>query len=158
MSLWFFVLAFVAGVAVPVQTAINTRLRLDLDSSASAATLISFATGAVLLLVIAAFQPGGLRLAASAFQQSPWKLLGGPIGVAFVFCMTVLAPKIGIAALISLVIAGQVVSSIGFDHFGLFGLAQKQITWERAVGALLMIAGVLMVNWSQISASLAKQH
>ena len=148
MSYWLLLLAFIAGLAVPLQTAINTRLRLDLASSATAATLISFATGTAVLLVIAALQPGGLRLAASAFQQSPWKLLGGPIGVAFVFGMVALAPKIGMASLISLVIAGQVISSIGFDHFGLFGLLQQKITWQRAAGGVLIIIGVLMVNWS----------
>ncbi len=157
MSLWPLIFAFIAGVAVPLQTAINSRLRLDLASSATASTLISFGTGTLLLLVVAALQPGGLRLAASAFQQSPWKLLGGPIGVCFVFTMTLLAPRIGMASLLALVIAGQVISSIGFDHFGLLGLEQKSISWEKALGALLMIVGVLMVNWSQISSQFARQ-
>lgn len=153
MSFWPFCLAFVAGIAVPLQTAINTRLRLSLDDSTTAASLISFATGTVVLLLITVLQPGAPRLALGAFQQPAWKLFGGPIGVAFVFGLTFLAPKIGLASLLSLVIAGQVLSSIGFDYFGLFGLAQHKLNWQRVLGAGLIIAGVMLVNWSSFNRS-----
>jgi bacterial/archaeal transporter family-2 protein len=47
---------------------------------------------------------------------------------------------------IALLITGQMLTSVAFDHFGLFGLAQRPIDLYRAGGAVLLILGVLLVR------------
>lgn len=69
------------------------------------------------------------------------------MGAFFVFGSTFLAPRIGLAAMISLIIAGQVVSSLAFDRFGLLGLPVREISWVRLLGALLLLAGATLVNF-----------
>ncbi|MNT52945.1 Inner membrane protein YdcZ [compost metagenome] len=81
-------------------------------------------------------------------QISWWKFSGGAMGALFVFGSIVLAPRIGMAGMISLIIAGQIFSSLIFDKFGLLGLAIREISWARIIGALLVIIGVVLVNFS----------
>jgi transporter family-2 protein len=137
-----------AGTAIPLQAAINSKLRLELGSSAIAAALVSFFVGTIVLFLAACTQAGALRSLSSLPQQPLWKLLGGPLGASFIFAVTFLTPRLGLAALLSLVIAGQILASMAFDHFGLFGLIEQKIIWPKVLGALLIIAGVVVVNFS----------
>jgi transporter family-2 protein len=57
-----------------------------------------------------------------------------------------LRPRLGAATFISITIAGQVFVSILLDHFGVVGFAARPVTASRLLGALLLIAGVLMVR------------
>jgi transporter family-2 protein len=139
--------ALLAGTFIPLQAAINGKLRMELASSATAAALVSFAIGTVVLALVACMQTGTLRSLSALPHQPMWKLLGGPLGAAFIFAMTFLTPRLGLASLLSLVIAGQIIASIGFDHFGLFGLVQQKINWPKMIGAGLVIIGVLVVNF-----------
>jgi transporter family-2 protein len=45
-------------------------------------------------------------------------------------------------------VAGQVVASLVLDHFGLFGLVERQMTLPRVVGAVLLLAGVMLIQLS----------
>ena len=44
-------------------------------------------------------------------------------------------------------LAGQVLASMLLDHFGLFGLVEKQLTLPRVFGAVLLIAGVVLIQF-----------
>ena len=44
--------------------------------------------------------------------------------------------------------AGQILASLLLDHFGLFGLVERQLTTSRALGALLLISGVALIQLS----------
>jgi transporter family-2 protein len=72
------------------------------------------------------------------------------LGALFVFATTLLAPKIGLAKMVALVIAGQVAMSLIADHYGWIGLAVREISAVRAIGAVLVVAGVLMVNYDTL--------
>jgi bacterial/archaeal transporter family-2 protein len=58
--------------------------------------------------------------------------------------MTVAGPRIGIAATLGVVIAGNLVMGALIDQFGLFGLDRVAIGWERALGIALLAAGVAL--------------
>jgi transporter family-2 protein len=34
------------------------------------------------------------------------------------------------------------------DHFGMFGLVERQMTVSRGLGALLLVAGVVLIQFS----------
>lgn len=44
--------------------------------------------------------------------------------------------------------AGQILASLVLDHFGLFGLVERQLTTPRVLGALLLIGGVALIQFS----------
>jgi transporter family-2 protein len=71
---------------------------------------------------------------------------GGLLGAVFVTAAATLAPRLGAATFISLTIAGQMLVSILLDQFGLVGFAARPATPLRLLGALLLVAGVLLIR------------
>jgi transporter family-2 protein len=55
-------------------------------------------------------------------------------------------PRLGAASTIALVVAGQMLASLVFDHFGLLGLARHPATPARGLAAALLIAAVLLMR------------
>ncbi|HEX9141389.1 MAG TPA: DMT family transporter [Gaiellaceae bacterium] len=143
---WPYVLfAFAAGVALPVQFGINAQLAAWLHSPIRAA-FVSFLTGAIILGVAAAlvFKPWP---SLNRLGHAPWWVwLGGAFGAFYVAGSIFAAPKLGAAALISVIVAGQALSSLAVDHFGWVGFEQKQISAGRIAGMVLVGAGVALVR------------
>jgi transporter family-2 protein len=92
---------------------------------------------------VVAFARGGLPDALAALPQQPlWKFSGGFLGAAFIFCTVMLAPRIGLLNLVVLVIAGQLITSMAIDHFGLVNVVMRKVSTMRLLGAAIMIVGV----------------
>lgn len=144
MSTWYVMLAIVAGAVIPLQVGVNNTLRQGIGSPIVAA-LISFAVGTVCLLAYAvttrAVWPTGQLLA----KVPVWAWTGGALGAYFVATTIIVAPKLGAANLVALTIASQLIASLLLDHYGLIGFAQHGITTARIVGALLLVAGTVMI-------------
>jgi transporter family-2 protein len=139
--------ALAIGLVVPLQAAVNNQLKATIGGSTVMAALISFACGTVTLVLVAlAAQEkwGGL---ANVAQAPWWQLTGGSMGALFVFGTTLLAPRLGFTVMIALIIGGQALSSLAFDRIGFLGVPVRELTAPRIIGALLTIAGVLLVNF-----------
>ncbi|HEU4588940.1 MAG TPA: DMT family transporter [Gemmatimonadales bacterium] len=138
-------LAALAGVLLPVQAGINAQLRRPLGSPL-AATFVSFLIGTIaVLLVLLALRPP-LALSGAWERSSWWHWTGGLLGAAYVLLSIVLAPRLGAATLIAAVVAGQMITSLVLDQFGLVGFPFHPITPVRIAGAMLIIAGVLLIQ------------
>jgi transporter family-2 protein len=95
------------------------------------------------VLALAALARGGVGEALAALPTQPlWRFAGGFLGAAFVFGTVYLAPRIGLLNMLVLVIAGQLLSSMVIDNFGLIHMAVRKASPVRLVGALVMLAGV----------------
>jgi bacterial/archaeal transporter family-2 protein len=55
-------------------------------------------------------------------------------------------PRLGVATVMTLIVVGQLLSSLVFDQFGLLGTPQHQSTCIRLLGAVRLIAGAAMVR------------
>jgi transporter family-2 protein len=136
--------AFAAGSAIAVQAAVNSQLAVGLGGNIPAAALVSFAVGTLALGAIA-LTKGGLVVAVESLSAQPaWRLGGGLLGAGAIFCTVLLAPRIGLANMLALVIAGQLLSSLAIDHFGLIGVAVREVSRVKLAGALVMLAGVFL--------------
>ena len=147
MVLVFILMALVIGLVIPLQSAINSSLRDTLHSGSLLAALVSFTVGTLTLLVASALTGQPFTALGGLSRVAWWEWLGGALGAFFVFGSTLLAPRIGMAAMISLIVAGQVCSSLIFDHYGLLGLPARGISWIRIAGAALILAGAVLVNF-----------
>jgi bacterial/archaeal transporter family-2 protein len=47
---------------------------------------------------------------------------------------------------VALLVAGQMLASLAFDHYGMLGLAQRPADVTRIIGAVLLVAGVVMIR------------
>jgi transporter family-2 protein len=67
------------------------------------------------------------------------------VGAVAVFAGLTLVQKVGVGTLNGLTICANLVASVAIDHFGLIGVAEHPLSWLRALGTLLMVAGVALV-------------
>lgn len=139
-------LVLAAGAMISLQAPTNAILA-RVGGSPVLAALISFAVGTVVLFVV--WMATGPRPRASAFTGlPPYAWLGGAYGALYVAVAAYAAPKIGLASLITIGIAGQIAMALLLDHIGALGLPRDPISIGRIGGALLVIAGVVLVRRS----------
>ncbi|HCF25840.1 MAG TPA: hypothetical protein DEV81_01150, partial [Cyanobacteria bacterium UBA11049] len=85
----------------------------------------------------------------SRATQAPWYFwIGGLLGVIYLTATIILAPLLGAATMIGLIIAGQMLASICLDHFGLVGFPVHPLGFWRAFGAIFLIVGVVLIQRS----------
>lgn len=138
-------LAASAGVSLVVQVALNGKLREGL-ASWSWAGLVSYLGGTLAMLAVVALQRPAWPSAAarSALPWSAW--IGGFFGAIYIVLAIALLPRLGAAALVALVVSGQMLASMVFDHYGLLGMVQHAATPSRVVGAVLIVSGVVLIR------------
>ncbi|WP_433410716.1 DMT family transporter [Saccharomonospora azurea] len=140
-------IAVVAGVGMAAQSRINGELGHRLDDAVLAA-VISFGSGLVLLVaavLVSARMRAGLGRVRTALRTRalrPWHFLGGLAGATYVLGQSVTVVLIGVAMFTVGVVAGQTVSSLAVDRFGLGPAGARAITWPRVLGAALMVVAV----------------
>lgn len=147
MQTVYVLLALAIGLIVPLQAAVNNQLKITIGGSTLMAALISFLCGTVTLVLVALTMREKWSGLSQIAQVPWWQLTGGVMGALFVFGTTLIAPRLGLAVMVALVIGGQVLSSILFDRIGLMGLPVRELSAPRLMGALLTIVGVLLVNF-----------
>ncbi|WP_298693571.1 DMT family transporter [uncultured Corynebacterium sp.] len=141
--LWI-LLGILAGLVLPIQTLVNTRLRASTGTPFSS-SMISFAVGTVTLLIVATAITGGDYGIAQAFDEPLWIWFGGLLGVVALTGNILLFPHLGAVQTVVLPIAGQVIMGLIVDHFGLFESPQSSLTAVRAIGAIIVLVGVITV-------------
>ncbi|MDC6129912.1 DMT family transporter, partial [Burkholderia gladioli] len=82
-----------------------------------------------------------------ATQLPVWIWFGGIAGVIYITSALVLTPRLGATTFIVSVIAGQMLTSLLIDNYGLMGLPVKPANPGRVAGVLLIFAGMLLVQW-----------
>ena len=139
-------IALAVGGLIPIQTAANSRLRLSVGNKPVVSALISF-TVALLVAVIATAVLQGTPV--PQFEDGvnvPWWVwLGGAMGVCFVLGNILLFPRLGAVQTVVLPILGQVIMGLAIDRFGLFGAPVLEVTFMRVLGAVVVLAGIVMV-------------
>ena len=145
-NLLYALVAIAAGSLFPLQTSANAQLAKTIGGPI-AATMVSFTIGWIALLGINAvvFKQYPTW---TALSQTPLYLLviGGTIGAIFLSVNVTLAPKLGAAAMLCLVIAGQLLGAMIVDRLGLFEFAVREFSLGRVVGVLLVFAGAVLVR------------
>ena len=136
------VLAVAAGLAGSVQVALMSRLgeRIGvLEALAFSAALTAGLAG--LILVLARQSLSGFARAA---HQPWWMLLGGVMGLLIVFTVTYAGPRIGVAATVGILIAGQLAMGAAIDRWGLLGSERIALHWPRLLGIALLAVGAAL--------------
>ena len=79
-----------------------------------------------------------------AFHQPWWMLGGGVMGLLIVFTVTYAGPRIGVAATVGILIAGQLAMGAAIDRWGLFGSDRIALHWPRVLGIALLAVGAVL--------------
>lgn len=139
-------IALAVGGLIPIQTAANSRLRLSVGNKPVVSALVSF-TVALLVAIIAttALQGNPVPQFAGGVSAPWWVWLGGAMGVCFVLGNILLFPRLGAVQTVVLPILGQVMLGLCIDRFGLFGAPVLPVSWMRVLGAVVVLAGIVVV-------------
>jgi len=145
MKYFYYMLPVMAGVAIAIQSGINSQLRMAIQHPLVAA-FISFLSGTIALAIILAFARGEMP-ALNLYSTITWyKYAGGLLGVFVVFVTLFSVTQIGAANMFMLLIFGQLLTAMLMDHFGLLGLPVNAINARKLLGVLLLLGGAYLIN------------
>jgi transporter family-2 protein len=138
-------LAVAAGISIVIQQVLNANLRVALDSAAWS-VVTSYAVGVACMALLAFALRDPIPSASVAARIPWWAWGGGMFGAIFIGLAILLVPHLGAATFIALLVAGQMLASVTFDHFGWIGLVQRSADLPRLVGVALLIGGVILIQ------------
>jgi bacterial/archaeal transporter family-2 protein len=132
----------VAGLAGAAQVAVMSALgdRIGVVGALGFATALT----AVISIAIVLVAQRSLGVYTKALHQPWWTLLGGVLGLLIVTAITVGGSRIGVAAVVAILIAGQLVAGVAIDRFGWLGADRIPLNWPRAVGLVLLGVGAAL--------------
>ena len=138
-------LVIAAGASATFQQILNANLRTQIGSPWWAA-FVSYFVGMIATLVLALLAPGP-RLMWPAQASGTWVAwTGGLFGALFIATVILALPRLGAATVMALIVVGQMVGALSFDHFGLLGTPEHPITMVRLLGAGCLILGVILIR------------
>jgi transporter family-2 protein len=141
----FIILAICAGMMMPTQGAINSKLASFVESPVTAA-FISFFVGTIALFIYMLVTGTPMSSFANSKNAPVITWTGGILGAFFVTVIASSVPRLGVALTFSLAIAGQMLITLVIDHFGLLDVPVKEISIPRILGVVLIVAGVIIVR------------
>ncbi|KKI56670.1 transporter family-2 protein [Staphylococcus pasteuri] len=146
MAFLYFLGIFV-GMLIPIQTSVNSRLSQYTKSSFYAST-ISFGVGTVCLIILnLIINPQMLAPSFLTHQDINYHwFIGGLLGVCFLTGNLLLLPRLGAALTVVITVAGQIIMGVTIDTLGLFGANEQSFTLFKAVGIILLLIGILLMN------------
>lgn len=141
-----YILGLLAGASSPVQASVNSRIREYLKSP-YITSVVNFISSSLAMILLVLAVDRNLQIPFADIAQQPWWIwLGGTCGTAIVFLNIICLPKLGSAGNVMLICFGQTMTGLLIDHFGMFGAVQIDMSLARLLGALLVIAGIALVN------------
>lgn len=140
-----YLLVVFAGASVALQQLLNANLRAHLGSPWWAGS-VSYLVGLAAMLAVALIAPGP-RFSEAFSGAAPWtSWTGGLFGALFIGIAILMVPRLGAATTQALIVVGQMIGSLAFDHFGVLGIQQQPATLIRMAGAACLILGVVLIR------------
>ena len=145
MQIGIVLLLMLGGVGLSLQAAVNARLREAVGSPVLSA-LISFAVGSAALGVLLLFGVLG-RGKLTDLAGSPWWMwVGGLFGAFYVALAVIGVQRVGTAVVISCAVFGQMAAALLLDSMGWLGVPRAPLNGWRILGAVLVLAGVWLIQ------------
>jgi transporter family-2 protein len=131
-----------AGLAGSVQVAVMARLgeRIGILGALAFSTAVTALLAGVILLVVRQ----SLHGYAAAARQPAWLWIGGVMGLFIVLTVTFAGSRLGTAATVGILIAGQLAMGALIDRYGLFGSERIALHWPRLLGIALLFVGAAL--------------
>ncbi|HEV2741427.1 MAG TPA: DMT family transporter [Candidatus Elarobacter sp.] len=134
-----------AGANLAFQAVVNTQLRGFLVNPLRA-SFVSYIGGTLCCVILLLATRQSLNVVDPG-MRSNWLLwTGGLYGLVYLIIVVWLIPKLGSATVLALVVAGQMLASLAFDHTGLFGIVPRSIDVPKVIGAAFLVAGVVLIR------------
>ena len=135
-----YIFAIIAGACMSIQGVMNTRL------SEKAGLFLSNAyvqgTAFLLSVIVLLFAKDSNFKAFGDVNK--FYLLGGVFGIAITLTVMLSVKGTSPAIAVSTILVSQLICAAVIDAFGLMGTQKLAFGWNKYLGALIMIAGVIL--------------
>ncbi|MAK61694.1 MAG: hypothetical protein CMK09_12000 [Ponticaulis sp.] len=138
-------LGMMCGTLIAAQGAINGKLSATIGGPLQAA-VISFSVGLTALILANLVMGNRFALTHTVSSLPWWGWVGGLFGAIMVASSAMAVPRIGVAAWVVAVIAGQLIAAVIYDQLGAFGQDVRPITPLRLLGVGFLVLGVYLVR------------
>ncbi|QPC87794.1 EamA-like transporter family protein [Mesorhizobium sp. NBSH29] len=139
-------LGILAGAFIAIQAPVNAALARGLGLPVAAAAF-SFLAGAVVLGIISLVMVRLDHMTIDFKAPALWLFIaGGILGAGYVTSAVILTPKLGAAALMAFLVTGQLLAGMLIDKVGFLGVAVREISAGRMLGAVLLLSGALLIR------------
>lgn len=133
------------GVLIALQATLNAQLSRFVGPAATAVAVHVIGLLAATVTIGLLFLVHAPRMAQSAGAIPWYAWLGGAFGVIIVGGVAFGLSRVGAGVGLAIVLSSQLIAGLVFDRFGWMGLTQMPITWEKAIGAVLLLVGAVLV-------------
>jgi transporter family-2 protein len=136
--LFIILIGLAGGIAVGLQSPMASMVTQRLGIFES---VFIIHVGGALIALVPLLLYGGGKL--GQWRQLPWyTLVAGVFGLVVIAAISYAIPRVGVAAAVITVVAGQILVSAVLDHFAWLGAAGRPIDLTRAIGLIVMLVGV----------------
>jgi transporter family-2 protein len=139
-------LALVAGTSFVIQQAVNSNLRVEIGSPWWAG-FFSYLGGTLVMLAMVIFTRAPLLSGSLASRSAWWSWSGGLFGSIYIAISILLLPRLGVFTVVTLIVIGQLMTSLVFDHFGFLNVPLQPVSIIRIIGAVFLVIGAVLIRW-----------
>ncbi|KAJ3403183.1 hypothetical protein HDU80_004415 [Chytriomyces hyalinus] len=136
-----------SGVAASLQAGMNSTLGIKYNSAAFATFVVAcvaFVPCSVAYVVEYMRCPTNFR---KVRAETPWWCYPcGLVGFGIVMMFSYLPQRLDSSVLMGALVCTQILSSLAADHFGWWRLSVNRVTGLKAVGASLLVGGVIVMS------------
>lgn len=144
-QLFYILLTAAVGTCLPLMSSANGTLGKTIGSPL-ASVLLAFLIAASVIYIIMLIS-GAKFPAADVIKKTNFMMWVGGFFIAMnIITFTIGPQKIGISNVIVIFVSSQLISSLLVEHFGLLHFAVHKINWQRSLGALLLMGGVILIK------------
>ena len=135
------VIAVIGGIAIALQAQLMGLL--DKGIGTIEGVFLTYGSGGLLIAVIMLLQRGGNL---GAWQGVPWYAFStGILGLIIVGAIGYSAPRLGLVATFTIIVASQFIVGALLDHFGLLGAAARPLEMSRLLGMAVLLVGIWLI-------------
>ena len=137
--------AVVSGALMSIQGVFNEGVTKQTSIWMSAA-FVQFT--AFLFCLAAWFFTGRESSVGALFRiENKYMLLGGIIGALITYTVIRSMAGLGPAQAVMIIVTAQLLVAYLIELFGLFGVGKVDFQWQKLVGVIISIGGILLFKW-----------
>jgi transporter family-2 protein len=145
LALW----ALAAGAGIPLAAALNGTLASQIGGARQASVVLFIVALACALLLLLGSARG---VPAASLRAPPHHYLGGFFVAFYIFSVTSIVPRFGVANTILFIMLAQLLVASLIDHTGLLGQARRPINVARVGGLVLVALGLCVTQMASAKA------
>jgi bacterial/archaeal transporter family-2 protein len=147
------IIAIIGGAFVGIQNIFNSRVN-ERAGTISTTTLV-LGLGCLASFIIGIFVEGTSMF--NLENMKTWYWFGGLTGIGVVACIVQSFKYLRPTYAMSIVLVAQLAIAILFDTQGWLGLEKMALTPNKLIGALVIVAGILVFKFAGQDKELAKE-